>query len=136
VLNAINTLGTVLEQNKGEITMLKKIAALAVLAAFSASPALADGCAAKLKALDAKILGAYTKMKPAQFDRVTAARDRMAEACSAFDGNKASVAEAELNAELAGKPVDMNADKTKGKKMAAKAEKKAAAPAAAAPAKK
>jgi hypothetical protein len=135
VLNAINNSGTVLEQNKGEITMMKKIAALAVLAAFSATPALADGCAVKLKALDGKILGAYTKMKPAQFERVTAARDKMADACAAFDGNKAAVAEAELNAELAGKPVDMNADKTKGK-VAAKAEKKAAAPAAAAPAKK
>jgi hypothetical protein len=116
--------------------MMKKIAALAVLAAFSATPALADGCAVKLKALDGKILGAYTKMQPAQFERVTAARDKMADACAAFDGNKASVAEAELNAELAGKPIDMNADKSKGKKVAAKAEKKAAAPAAAAPAKK
>ena len=51
---------------------------------------------------------------------------------TAFDGNKVAVAEAELNAELAGKAVDMQG---KGKKTAAKAGKKAAAPAAA-PAKK
>jgi hypothetical protein len=38
-------------------------------------------CQASLKNLDNAILGAYTKLKPAQFDKATALREQLAQSC-------------------------------------------------------
>lgn len=50
-------------------------------AAKPAAPALTK-CQTDLKKLDGSILGSYTKLSPAQFDKVGQLRDQLAQACT------------------------------------------------------
>ncbi|MBF0167997.1 MAG: hypothetical protein HQL45_10245 [Alphaproteobacteria bacterium] len=57
------------------------VAAPAPAAAKPAAPALTK-CQTDLKKLDGAILGAYTKLSPAQFDKVGQLRDQLASGCA------------------------------------------------------
>jgi hypothetical protein len=72
------------------------------------------GCAMELKVLDGKILGVYTKLSAAQFDKVGAVREKLADAC------EIKAANAKIDGLLAEADKALTPKKAVAKKAAAK----------------
>ncbi|MBI4969700.1 MAG: hypothetical protein HZC25_16395 [Rhodospirillales bacterium] len=88
--------------------------AVALAAEVDKAIAPGAGCAMELRVLDGKILGAYTKLSAAQFDKVGAIRERLADAC------EIKAANAKIDSLLAEADKTMAPKKAPAKKAAAK----------------